>query len=527
LLIEVAFRMSQRRIQPMDEPTPSRKLTAILAADVAGYSRMMRADQSGTVTRLAACRSIFDEAVALHQGRIANTAGDSVLAEFSSVVDALHCAIEIQTALTSENETLPSESRMQFRIGVHTGDVFVRHGDLLGDGVNVAARLQSLAPPGGVYASETVREQVRGMLTLRFDDRGPHHLKNIARSVRVYAVAAAGPVRLRRPTRRRTIASVSVVGAALALILVIGSAGALWWLRPPWLAPWLPDAATVSAQKPTAVIVPRPRSTSAPPVAPPQTAAKPAAAPASPTNATDATELAVWQSATAQGSQTAIEEYLRQYPAGRFAELARTQIQALKSGPLSSAKPASPSTPDQVAAALAQGVPFDCPKPGTVIGFSDGRRLTFGSRSGFHCHALDDAGKTADEYAGFISFSAPRSLAAADLERLWPLKEHAEVVFATNSPELFSGALTQPWASNRYRVVGTEHLHLQAGDFDTVIVERHLQGRNAYNVLDVTQKLWYAPKIALVVKFVTERGSSMYAGTTFPDHVEATEVTVP
>ncbi len=91
----------------MDEPTPSRKLTAILAADVANYSRMMRADQSGTVTRLAACRSIFDEAVALHQGRIANTAGDSVLAEFSSVVDALHSAIEIQAALTRENEALP------------------------------------------------------------------------------------------------------------------------------------------------------------------------------------------------------------------------------------------------------------------------------------------------------------------------------------------------------------------------------------------------------------------------------------
>lgn len=107
----------------MDEPTPSRKLTAILAADVAGYSRMMRADQSGTVARLAACRKILDEAVALHQGRIANTAGDSVLAEFSSVVDALHCAIEIQAALARENEPLPRESRMQFRIGVHTGEI--------------------------------------------------------------------------------------------------------------------------------------------------------------------------------------------------------------------------------------------------------------------------------------------------------------------------------------------------------------------------------------------------------------------
>src|SRR5260370_38618575 len=115
-------------------------------------------NQSGTVARLAACRGVFDEAVALHHGRIANTAGDSVLAEFNSVVDALHCAIEIQAALTRENQTLPSERRMQFRIGAHTGDVFVPHGDLLGHGVNVAAPPESLAPPGGVYASETLRE---------------------------------------------------------------------------------------------------------------------------------------------------------------------------------------------------------------------------------------------------------------------------------------------------------------------------------------------------------------------------------
>jgi len=511
----------------MDEPALSHKLTAILAADAAGYSRMMRADQSGTVARLAGCRRILDEAVALHQGRIANTAGDSVLAEFKSVVDALHCAIEIQAALARENETLPSGIRMQFRIGVHTGDVFVRHGgDLLGDGVNVAARLQSLAPPGGIYTSEIVREQVRGILTLRFDDRGQHHLKNIAKSVRVYAVTAAGPGLPRRQEGQWPVISVSMVGAALALVLAIGSAGALWWLRPPWLAPWLPKAAVEAGQTPPGAIAPQQRSASAP-VSPSRTAAKPAVAPASSTGAADATELAVWQSATAQGSQAALEEYLRQYPAGHFAELARTKIQALKSVPPGSAAPASPSAPVQVANALAEGVPFDCPKPGTVIGLSDGQRLTFGSRAGFRCHAVDDGGKTMDEYAGFVSVSALPSLAAADLERLWPLKERDEVVFATHTPELFSGALTQPWASNRYRVVGTEHLHLPAGDFDTVIVERRLQGRNAYNVLDVTQKLWYAPKIAHVVKVVTERGSSMYAASAFPDHVEATEVTVP
>jgi len=221
-----------------------------------------------------------------------------------------------------------------------------------------------------------------------------------------------------------------------------------------------------------------------------------------------------------------MEEYLRQYPTGHFAELARTQIQAPKSVPPSSAA-ASPPAPVQVANALAQGVAFDCPKPGTVIVLSGGQRLTFGSRTGFRCHAVDDGGKPADEYAGFVSISAVPSLAAADLERLWPLKERDEVVFATHTPELFSGALTQPWTSNRYRVVGTERLNLPAGDFDTVIVERRLQRRNAYNVLDVTQKLWYAPKIAHVVKIVTEHANSMYAASAFPDRVEATEVTVP
>lgn len=510
----------------MDEQAPSRKLTAILAADVAGYSRMMRTDQHGTIARLAARRGILDEAIAKHQGRIANTAGDSVLAEFNSVVDALHCAIEIQAALTRENETLPNGSRMQFRIGVHTGDVFVLHGDLLGDGVNVAARLQSLAPPGGIYTSETVREQVRGMLTLRFDDRGQHRLKNIAQSFHVYAVAAAGPDRSRRSERTRPILSATVVGAALVLLLSIGVGGALWWLRPPWLAPWLPNAATLSSQSASSAVPPRPRSAPAPPIVPVQTAAKPAA-PAATTSAADATELAFWQSASAQGSQAALEQYLSQYPSGRFAELARTQIQALKSIPPSSAAPAAPSTTVQVANVLAQGVPFDCPKPGTVIGFSDGQRLTFGSRAGFLCHATDGGGKTVDEFAGLVSLATLPSLASADLERLWPLKERGELAFSTHSPELFSGALSVAWASNCYRVIGAEHLHLQAGDFDTVIVERHLQGRSAYEFLDVTQKIWYAPKIAHLVKIVTERSSSMYPGSAFPDRLEATEVTVP
>ncbi|HXP74166.1 MAG TPA: hypothetical protein VN823_08470 [Stellaceae bacterium] len=178
-------------------------------------------------------------------------------------------------------------------------------------------------------------------------------------------------------------------------------------------------------------------------------------------------------------------------------------------------------------AQLAQGIPFDCPKPGTVIAFSDGQRLTFGNRAGFRCQAVGADGKETNEYAGFVSLSALPSLAAEDLERFWPLKERAELAFATRTPEFSSGGLPQEWISNRYRVVGTERLHLIAGDFDTVVVERRFQLRTFVESVDVTQKLWYAPRIAHVVKIVTDRGKSMYVPGALPGHIEATEVTVP
>ena len=166
-----------------------RRLAAIFAADVAGYSRMMNRDELGTLHTLTAHREIMDHLIVEHAGRIANTAGDSVLAEFPSAVDAVQCAIAVQEALASANQDGSERERLQFRIGIHVGDVMIRGGDLLGDGVNVAARLESLADPGGVCISGTAHSFVRKVLPLVYNDLGPHFVRNIEEPVQVYHVA--------------------------------------------------------------------------------------------------------------------------------------------------------------------------------------------------------------------------------------------------------------------------------------------------------------------------------------------------
>src|SRR3954462_10236086 len=168
-----------------------RRLAANLAADVEGYSRLMGADEVATLDALTARREILDGLIATHGGRITNTAGDSVLAEFGSAVDAVRCATEAQAALAKANATLPENRHINFRIGVHVGDVMVRAGDLFGDGVNIAARLQTLAKPGGVCVSGVTYDQVRKVLPIAFTDLGLREVKNIEEPVRVYAVAKA------------------------------------------------------------------------------------------------------------------------------------------------------------------------------------------------------------------------------------------------------------------------------------------------------------------------------------------------
>ena len=177
-----------------------RRLTAILAADIAGYSRLMGADEEGTLAQLKAHRhALLDPKIEEHQGRIVKTTGDGMLAEFASVVDALRCAIEIQRGMLERNADVPQEKRIEFRVGINVGDIIIDGGDIYGDGVNVAARLEGLAEPGGICVSGRVQEDARGKLDIAFEDAGEQQLKNIAWPVRVYRVRLSGKAAQSRP----------------------------------------------------------------------------------------------------------------------------------------------------------------------------------------------------------------------------------------------------------------------------------------------------------------------------------------
>jgi class 3 adenylate cyclase len=171
----------------------TRRLAAILAADVAGYSRLMGADEEGTLERLKALRrELLDPKIAEHHGRIVKTTGDGMLVEFASVVDAVRCAVEVQQAMPERNAGVAADNCIELRIGINLGDVIVEDGDLYGDGVNIAARLEALADVGGVLVSNTVHDHVRDRLPFVFEDLGEQQVKNIARPVRVYRVGKAG-----------------------------------------------------------------------------------------------------------------------------------------------------------------------------------------------------------------------------------------------------------------------------------------------------------------------------------------------
>src|SRR5712671_968993 len=169
-----------------------RKLTAILCADVHGYSRLMGEDEEATLRTLTSYRKLIDLSIEQHHGRFVNSAGDSVLAEFASVVEAVNCAVEIQTGLKAANAKLPPERWMEFRIGVNLGDVMVEGAQIYGDGVNVAARLESLAEPGGICISNIVHDQVSTKLALNYADLGEQVVKNIVQPVRVFRVLLNG-----------------------------------------------------------------------------------------------------------------------------------------------------------------------------------------------------------------------------------------------------------------------------------------------------------------------------------------------
>jgi len=235
-----------------------RQLVAIVAADIAGYSRLMGADEEGTLAQLKACRrDLIDPGIARHRARIVKTTGDGVLIEFSSPVEAVRWAVEMQQGIIERNADVPDDKRIRFRVGINLGDVIVDDKDLYGDAVNIAARLENLAEPGGICISRAVREQIRDRLALPFEDGGEQSVKNIARPIRVYALSADAVSALPKPQVRMAIPRARPRHArrnvaALALIGLLIIVGGLWWLRSSEKMP----SATVTA---TTVALPAPR----------------------------------------------------------------------------------------------------------------------------------------------------------------------------------------------------------------------------------------------------------------------------
>jgi adenylate cyclase len=203
------------------------KLAAILAADVVGYSRLVGADEAATIARLKAVRKeLIEPLIAEYRGRMVKLVGDGALVEFASAVDAVECAVAIQHGVAEREAGEPEDRRIQFRIGINVGDFIVEDGDILGDGVNVAARLEGLAEPGGICVARNVHNQIKAKLALPFEAMGQHRMKNIAEPIEVWRVALddAAP----KPRKRHRIAPLALA-AGIAALLALGSAGAWWW----------------------------------------------------------------------------------------------------------------------------------------------------------------------------------------------------------------------------------------------------------------------------------------------------------
>jgi adenylate cyclase len=251
----------------MEAPPLERKLVAILAADVEGYSRLMGSDEEGTLATLSSHRAITDALIAQHGGRICGTAGDSVLAEFASVFAAVQCAVDIQRDIAAANQALDAPRRMWFRIGINVGDVMVKDGDIFGDGVNIAARLEGLGEAGGICISRGVHDHIRRKLPYGFEDLGEQSVKNITQPIRVFRLIADA-TKAESPSGREIYA-----------------------------------AATEAADDlPTLVEAPEP-------------ALEP-----------QSVELVFWDSIKESTREADYEAYLAQYPEGSFVSLARTRL---------------------------------------------------------------------------------------------------------------------------------------------------------------------------------------------------------
>jgi adenylate cyclase len=232
-----------------------RRLAAILAADVFGYSRLMGADEEGTLAQLKTHRrQLIDPKIKQHHGRIVKTTGDGMLVEFASPIEAVRCAIEVQRGMVTRNNDIRADKRIIFRVGINLGDVIAEKGDLFGEGVNIAARLEALSEPGGIAISRTVRDQIRDRLPIVFVDAGEHEVKNIARPVRVYALSAGAVGKLdaeslsEAPQRRPSWLHVAV------FVVAVASAGLAWFVYNHLPAPSSVGATTV--QGPTVAVLP-------------------------------------------------------------------------------------------------------------------------------------------------------------------------------------------------------------------------------------------------------------------------------
>jgi class 3 adenylate cyclase len=239
------------------QPKVERRLAAILAADVAGYSRLMGMDEEGTLARLKAYRrELIDPKIAEHHGRMVSLTGDGALVEFPSVVGAVRCAVDIQRGMAERNAESPKEKRLEFRIGINIGDIISDGDDIYGDAVNVAARLESLSAPGELCVSRKVRDEVRDKLDLTFEDMGEQAVKNISRPVRVYrlrADAIAGiPARSAQAVAKSPSSRARIFVGGLIDALLIGI-GAAWRFWPTLHAPMSPAPASRSAASAPAV----------------------------------------------------------------------------------------------------------------------------------------------------------------------------------------------------------------------------------------------------------------------------------
>jgi class 3 adenylate cyclase len=305
----------------MEAPTLDRKLVAILAADVEGYSRIMEQDEERALRTLSAHRALTDAEIVGHGGRIANTAGDSIIAEFGSVMHAVEAAVAMQHALGDANARLPEGERMLFRIGINVGDVMVKDGDIFGDGVNIAARLQSLAEPGGICVSRGVRDQVRRKLPYSYVDLGEQRVKNIAQPIRCYRMCldpvaddggpAAEPAGEAEPEIATADAGKDAAEAERQIELAFWSSAEESG-KPEDLRAYL-------ERYPDGAFAPLARTRLEEPPSPP--ADEPAA---------DPVELAFWESVSDSDNPAMFAAYLDKYPAGTFRALAEIRIRELR-----------------------------------------------------------------------------------------------------------------------------------------------------------------------------------------------------